>query len=73
MENAPPPDYSTRFGRGGSWWRVHQAAVGRHDYKDRVGPICEQDDGSEQPAPLEDAEKGNAPEEPSDDREARLH
>ena len=52
---------------------LDQAAIGRHNHDDRVGLICEQDDGSEQPAPLESAENGNAPEEPSDDGEARLH
>ena len=51
---------------------LDQAAIGRHNHDDRVGLICEQDDGSEQPAPLESAENGNAPEEPSDDGEARL-
>jgi len=35
--------------------------------------MCEQDDGSERPAPLEGDEKGNDPEKPSDDRKARLH
>ena len=52
---------------------LDQAAIGRHNHEDRVWLICEQDDGSEQPAPLESAENGNAPEEPSDDGEARLH
>src|SRR6516164_11602975 len=68
----PTAQSAARFGRGGAGWRVHQAVVGRHDYKDRVGPICEQDDGSEQPAQLESAEKGNDSEKPADDREARL-
>ena len=49
---------------------LDQAAIGRHNHEDRVWLICEQDDGSEQPAPLESAEIGNAPEEPSDDGEA---
>ena len=56
------------YGCGGAGWRVHQAVVGRQDHEDRVGPIREQDDGSEQPAPLESAQKGNDPEEPADDR-----
>jgi hypothetical protein len=53
-------------------WRAHQAAVGWHDHEDRVGQFCGQDDCSEQPTPPEGAEKGNDPEEPSDDRKARL-
>jgi hypothetical protein len=57
MENAPPPDHTPRFSRGGARRRVYQAVVGWHDHDDRVGPICEQDEGSEQPTPLEGAEK----------------
>jgi hypothetical protein len=36
-------------------------------------PICEQDHGSEQPTPVEDAEAGDEPEDPADNGEARLH
>ena len=38
-----------------------------------VGPICEQDHGSEQPTPVEGAEAGDEGEDPADDHEARLH
>src|SRR5271165_5418437 len=56
------------------WWHLRSnTAAGRHDHEDRVGPICEQDDGSEQPTPVEGAEIGDEPEDPADDREARLH
>src|SRR5208282_2596206 len=48
-------------------------AAGWHDHEDRVGPICEQDEGSEQPTPVECAEVGDQPEDPTDDGEARLH
>ena len=51
-QNAPAPNHAARFGRGGARWRLHQPAVGPRHYDDRVGPICEQDNGSEQPAPL---------------------
>ena len=71
MKNAPPPDHAARFSRGGAGWRI-QAVVGRHDHKDRVGPIREQDDGSEEPAPFEGAEKSADSEKPADNREARL-
>ena len=47
--------------------------VGWHDHEDRLRPICEQDDGSEQPTPLEGAEKCNDPEEPAKDGQTRLH
>jgi len=47
--------------------------IGWRDHDDCVGPINEQDDGSEQPTPLEGAEKGNDREEPAGDDEARLH
>ena len=73
MKNAPPPDHAARFGRGGLYRRVHQTAVSRHDHEDCLGPICEQDHGSEQPTPVEGAEAGDEPEDPADDREARLH
>ena len=73
MKNAPPPDHAARFGRGGLCRRVHQTAVGRHDHEYCVGPICEQDHGSKQPTPVEGAEAGDEPEDPADDREARLH
>src|SRR5215831_10651805 len=73
VKHAPPPDHAACFSRGGARRRVHQAAVGWRDHEDRVGPIYEQDDGSEQPSPLEAAEKGDHPEEPADDGEARLH
>ena len=53
--------------------RVHQTAVGRHDHEDRVGPVCEQDHGSQQRTPIEGAEIGDEPEDPADDSEARLH
>jgi len=66
MENTPPPDHATRFGRGGLRRCVHQAAVGRHDHEDRVGPICEQDHGSQQPMPVEGAEIGADSEDPVD-------
>ena len=72
MKNAPPLNHAARFGRRGAGWRVHPAVVGRHDHEDRVGPIREQDDGSEEPAPFEGAEKGDDSEKPADDREARL-
>ena len=73
MENAPPPNHAARFSRGTARRCVHQAAIGRHDHEDRVGPIYQQDAGSEQPTPLEAAEKGNGPEEAADHDQARLH
>ena len=73
MKETPPSDHAARFSRGGARRRIHQAAIDRHDHNDRVGPIYEQDGGSEQPTPLEGGEKGNDPEEPADDDEARLH
>jgi len=73
VKHAPPPDHAACFSRGGARRRVHQAAVGWRDHEDRVGPIYKQDDGSEQPTSLEGAEKGDHPEEPADDGEARLH
>jgi hypothetical protein len=57
MKNAPPTNHAAGFGRGGAGLRVHQAVVSRHDHEDRVGSIREQDDGFEQPAPPESAEK----------------
>src|SRR5215467_212568 len=66
VKHAPPPDHAACFSRGGARRRVHQTAVGWHDHEDRVGPIYKQDDGSEQPTPLEGAEKGNDPEEPAE-------
>jgi hypothetical protein len=48
-------------------------SFGWHDHEDRVGPICEQDHGSEQPTPVEGAETGDEREDPADDGEARLH
>src|SRR5215472_5689902 len=73
VKNAPSPDHAACFSRGDARRRVHQAAVGWRDHEDCVGPIYKQDDGSEQPTPLEGAEKGDHPEEPADDGEARLH
>ena len=73
VENAPPPDHAARLRGGGLRRRVHQAAVGRHDHKDRVRPICNQDRGSEQPASIEVAEKGGEPKASAEDSEARLH
>ena len=52
VENAPLPDHWACFSRGSLWRRIHQAAVGRHNYENRVGPICEQDHGTKQPTPL---------------------
>ena len=72
MESAPPLEHAARFGRGGLRRRVmRRLLVGK--IKDRVGPICQQDDGSEQPTPVKAAEIGNEPEDPAHDREARLH
>jgi hypothetical protein len=56
MKGSPPLKQAARFGRRGLRRRVHQIAVGRHDHEDRVGPVCEQDRGSEQPTPVEGAE-----------------
>jgi hypothetical protein len=63
MKNAPPPDHAARFSRGTARRCVHQAAIGRHDHEDRVGPIYQQGGGSDQPSPLEVAEKRNGSEE----------
>jgi hypothetical protein len=73
MESAPPLEHAARFGRDGLRRHVNKTPVGRHDHKDRVRPIREQDDSSERPSPVEGAEIGNEPEEPAHDREARLH
>jgi hypothetical protein len=73
MENAPSPDHAARFGRSSLRRRIHELPVGRHDYEYRVGPICEQDDGPEQPTPFEGAEKRDQPEDSADNGEARLH
>jgi hypothetical protein len=73
MKKTPPPNHAARFRRGGSRWRVHQAVIGGHDHEDRVRPVYQQDDGAEQPTPLEGAEKGDDPEKPANDGEARLH
>ena len=56
------PDQAARFSRGTARRRVHQAAIGRHDHEDRVGPIYQQDGASEQPSLLKGAEKRNGPE-----------
>src|SRR5712691_2584977 len=73
MESAPLLEHAATFGRGALRRSVHETAVDRHDHEDRVRPICEQDDGSEQPTPVEGAKIGNEPEEPTYDGEARLH
>src|SRR6516162_5414819 len=73
MQNAPPPDHAACLCGSILRRRVHQTAVGRHDHKDRVGPICEQDHGAEQPTPIEVIEKGGEPKDSADDNEARLH
>jgi hypothetical protein len=52
MENTPPPDHASCIGRDGLGRRVHETAVGRHNHEDRVGPICEQDQGTEEPTPI---------------------
>jgi hypothetical protein len=41
--------------------------------RNRVGPIREEDHGSEYPAPIGGDEVGSEPEEAADDRVARLH
>jgi hypothetical protein len=73
MQGSPPPKQPARFIRSGLCRRVHETVVRRRDQEQRIRPIREQDDCSEQPTPLEGCEKGNEPEEPTDDREARLH
>jgi hypothetical protein len=73
MESAPPLEHAALFSRGFFRRRVHETPVGRHHHVGRVRPICEQDDGSKQPTPIERAQKCNEPEEPAHDREARLH
>ena len=73
MEKAPPLDHAARFSRGGSRGRVHKTLIGRHDHEHRVGPIYEQDQGSEQPPPFESSEKGYGPKKAADDGQARLH
>src|SRR5262244_1731088 len=71
--NPPLPNHAARFGGGSLRRRVHEMTIGRHDKEDRVGPICEQGDGPEQPTPFEGAEKRDEPEDPADDGKARLH
>ena len=61
MEKPPLPNHAARFGGGRLRRRVHEMTIGRHDKEDRVGPICEQDQGPEQPAPFEGAEKRDEP------------
>src|ERR1700736_6084138 len=73
MENTPLLEHAARFGRGGLWRRVHETVVRRRDHEQRVRPICEQDDGAEQPTPVEGAEISEQPEKPTYDGEARLH
>jgi hypothetical protein len=73
MKSTPALEHAARFGRGGLRRRVHETPVGRHDDEDRVRPICEQDDGSEQPTPVEGADIGDEPEDPANDGKARLH
>jgi hypothetical protein len=53
MESAQPLEHAARFSRGGLRRRVHETPVDRRDHEQRVRPICEQDDGSEQPPPVE--------------------
>src|SRR6516165_251768 len=60
-------------GRGVFRRRVHQTPVGWHDHVDRIRPICEQNDGSKEPTPLEGAEKSDEPEDAANDDEACLH
>jgi hypothetical protein len=64
MENAPPPNHAAGFSRGTARRCVHQAAIGRHHHEHRVGPIYEQNGGSEQPTPLEGAKKATTPKNP---------
>src|SRR5262249_4447919 len=73
MEKPPLPNQAARFGGGSLRRRVHETAVGRHDHENRVGPICEQDHGTEQPTPIEAAEKRGEPEDPANNHQARLH
>jgi hypothetical protein len=73
MESAPPLDHAARFRRGGLRWRVQETVIRGRDHEQRVRPICEQDDGSEQPTSVEGVEIGEQPEKPTDDGEARLH
>jgi hypothetical protein len=61
MEDAPPIEHVTRLSHGGLRRRVHELSIGRHDYKDRAGPIREQDDGFKKPAPVESDEIGDEP------------
>jgi len=55
MESTPPLEHAALFSPGGLRQRVHKTPVGPHDHEDRVGPICEQKDGYEQPTPIERA------------------
>jgi len=67
------PDHLACFSRGSLRRRIHETTVCRHDHVDRVRPICEQDDGTKQPTPLEGAEKSDEPEDAANDDEACLH
>jgi hypothetical protein len=73
MKSTPSLEHAARFSRGGLRRRVHETPVDRHDHEDRVRPICQQDEGSEQPTPVEGAQNGNEHKEPARDRKARLH
>ena len=64
MDSAPPFDHEARFSRGSLHRRVHEMPVDRRDHEDCVGPICEQDDSSEYPAPVAGAQIGNEPQQP---------
>jgi hypothetical protein len=69
MESAPSFEHVARFSRGDLRRRVmRRLLVGMITHEDRVGPIREQDDGSEQPAPVEGAEIGSEPQGPAGGR-----
>jgi hypothetical protein len=57
VEGAPPLEQAARISRGGLRQRVHEPPVGRHDHEHRVGPICEQEEGAQQPSPVERVDK----------------